>query len=73
MQANPSYTPMEDGVTLEPNPCYSAMQTVSVYEPINDKGKGWYTAMCLGIDEWVTFVMQTLLNKLWLDIPSNIP
>ena len=40
MQANPSYTPMEDGVTLEPNPCYSAMQANSDYEAVSGEGKG---------------------------------
>ena len=41
MQDNPSYLPMEDGVTLEPNPCYSAMQANTDNELINGKGKGW--------------------------------
>ena len=42
MQNNPSYTPMEDEVTMEPNPCYSAMQATSDYEPINGEDKGWW-------------------------------
>ena len=62
MQDNPSYASGEEDITLDPNPCYSAMQTVSVHEPINDKGKGWYTVICIGIYELVVFVMQTLLN-----------
>ena len=31
MQANPSYIAVEDGMELEPNPCYSAVQTASQY------------------------------------------
>ena len=42
MQSNPSYTPMEDEVTMEPNPCYSATQANSEYEPINGEDKGWW-------------------------------
>ena len=39
MQANPSYTAMEEGVTLGPNPCYSAVQATSTYEPITGHGE----------------------------------
>ena len=35
MQANPSYTAVEEGEALEPNPCYSAVQANSGYEPIS--------------------------------------
>ena len=39
MQANPSYTVVEEGVTLEPYPCYSAVQATSTYEPITGHGE----------------------------------
>ena len=39
MQANPSYTAVVEGVTLEPNPCYSAVQVPSTYEPITGHGE----------------------------------
>ena len=39
MQANPSYIAMEEGVALEPNPCYSTVQANSVYEPTSDHGE----------------------------------
>ncbi len=38
MQANTSYT-AEEGVTLEPNPGYSAVQATSTYEPITGHGE----------------------------------
>ena len=31
MQGNPSYAVVEEGMTLEPNPCYTPMQANSVY------------------------------------------
>ena len=38
MQANTSYNAVE-GVTLEPNPCYSAVKATSTYEPITGHGE----------------------------------
>ena len=37
-QAKSTYTAME-GVTLEPNPSYSAVQATSTYEPITGHGE----------------------------------
>ena len=41
MQDNPSYIAVEDGVALEPNPCYSAVQANSVNKPISDEDRTW--------------------------------
>ena len=39
MQANSTYTVVDEGVTLEPNPCYTAVLATSTYEPINGHGE----------------------------------
>ena len=39
MQANPSYTVVEEEVTLEPNPCFSAVQATSVHESTGGHGE----------------------------------
>ena len=40
MQSNPSYTPMKDEVTLEPNPCYSPLQANFDRESITNEDPG---------------------------------
>ena len=39
MQDNPSYITVEEGVVLQPNPCYSALQVRFVYDSINGEDK----------------------------------
>ena len=39
MQANPSYTAVENEVTLEPNPCYSTVQAISAHESTGGHGE----------------------------------